>query len=389
MTGWPRIIVHADMDAFYAAIEQRDHPELRGKPILVGADSPRSVVTTASYEARPYGVGSAMPMAKAKRLCPQAIVVPPRMEVYAQVSETIMGIFGDFSPAVEALSLDEAFIDMTGAEKLFGPPERMGRAIKDKVYAATSLRVSVGVAPSKYVAKVASDIGKPDGLVVVTPDKVTAFLHPLPIKRLWGVGPKASERLTALGLATIADVAHTDREVLRRALGALGDHIAELAAGHDPREVIPDRDSKSIGAEQTLERDITGSAAIAAHLLHSADRVAHRLRKQGLKARGVRVKLKSFDFRISTRQAQLPRPTDSADELFAAAKALLEEHDLDVPVRLVGLSTYDFAETEAPEQGELFGGAERARRGQLDKTLDAVWEKFGHGALKRGSDLDD
>ncbi|HSI03505.1 MAG TPA: DNA polymerase IV, partial [Myxococcota bacterium] len=257
MTTWPRIILHADMDAFYAAIEQRDRPELRGKPILVGGASGRSVVTTASYEARPFGVGSAMPMAKARRLCPQAIIIEPRHAHYSAVSEEIMAVFADFSPAVEALSLDEAFIDMTGAERLFGPPERMARALKDKVFAKTRLRVSVGVAPSKYVAKVASDFGKPDGLLVVPPEEVLSFLHPLPVKRLWGVGPKAAEELQARGLMTIGDVARTDREVLTRAFGALGDHIAELAAGYDPRDVVPDRDNKSVGAEHTLERDIT------------------------------------------------------------------------------------------------------------------------------------
>ena len=389
MTSWPRIIIHADMDAFYAAIEQRDRPELRGKPVLVGGASGRSVVTTASYEARPYGVGSAMPMAKARRLCPHAIIVEPRHGHYAAVSEEIMAVFADFSPAVEALSLDEAFIDMTGAERLFGPPERMARALKDKVFEKTQLRVSVGVAPSKYVAKVASDVGKPDGLLVVPPDGVLGFLHPLPVKRLWGVGPKAAEELQARGLMTIGDVARTDREVLNRAFGALGDHIAELAAGYDPREVIPDRDSKSVGAEQTLERDVAGLKAISPYLLHSADRIAHRLRKSGLKARGVRVKLKTFDFRINTRQARLERPTDSADALFEAAKQLLPAFDLDVPVRLVGLATYDFVDAAAPEQTELFGGTERKRRGNLDKTLDAVWEKFGAGALKRASDLDE
>ncbi len=389
MNRWPRVILHADMDAFYAAIEQRDRPELRGKPILVGGATGRSVVTTASYEARPFGVGSAMPMATARRLCPQAVIVEPRHAHYAAVSEEIMAVFADFSPTVEALSLDEAFIDMTGAERLFGPPERMARALKEKVYAKTRLRVSVGAAPSKYVAKVASDVGKPDGLVVVPPDEVLRFLHPLPVKRLWGVGPKAAEELRARGLATIGDVARTDREVLTRAFGALGDHIAELAAGYDPRDVIPDRDNKSVGAEQTLERDVAGAKDITPYLLHSADRIAHRLRATGIKARGVRVKLKTFDFQINTRQARLERPTDSADALFAAAKKLLPAFDLEVPVRLVGLATYDFVDGTAPEQGELFGGAERQKRGNLDKTLDAVWEKFGRAALKRASDVDE
>lgn len=386
--SWPRIVIHADMDAFYAAIEQRDRPELRGKPLLIGGLSGRSVVSTASYEARPFGVGSAMAMATARRLCPQAIVVEPRHAHYSAVSAEIMEVFHDFSPTVEALSLDEAFIDMTGAERLFGPPEKMARALKDKVFAKTQLRVSVGVAPTKYCAKVASDYGKPDGLLVIPPEKVIAFLHPLPVKRLWGVGKKAEETLKSLGLSTIADVANIDRDVLVRRFGAWGEHIAELANGRDPREVVGDRENKSVGAEHTLEKDIVGAKAITPHLLHSADRIAHRLRQAGIKARGIRVKLKTFDFHILTRQARLPRPTDSADALFEAAKELLPQFDLEIPVRLVGLATYDFAEASAPEQGELFGRQERKTRSNLDKTLDAVWEKFGHGALKRASDVD-
>ena len=384
---WDRIILHADMDAFYAAVEQLDHPELRGKPILVGHPGGRGVVTTASYEARPFGVGSAMPMSKARRLCPQAIVVPPRFDRYSEISAQIMEVFGNFSPSVEALSLDEAFLDMTGAERLFGPPERMARALKDAVFDAVQLRVSVGAGPSKYVAKVASDFGKPDGLLVVPPDEVLTFLHPLPVERLWGVGPKTYERLQAMGLNTIADVARMDRRALVQALGSLGEHIAALAAGYDPRVVVPDRDSKSVGAEQTFEDDIVGRRAIEPHLLSAADRVAHRLRKSGMKARGLRVKLKSFDFRTSTRQTTLDRPTDSADALCAAAKALLNEFDLGIPVRLAGLAGFDLVSADAPEQRELFGNAERAKRAKLDQTLDAVWEKFGAGALKRGDDL--
>lgn len=384
---WERIILHADMDAFYAAVEQLDNPALRGKPILVGHDGGRGVVSTASYEARPYGVGSAMPMSKAKRLCPQAIIVPPRFDRYNEISDQVMEIFGNFSPRVEALSLDEAFLDMTGAERLFGPPERMARALKDKVFERTKLRVSVGAAPTKYVAKVASDFGKPDGLLVVPPDEVLRFLHPLPVKRLWGVGPKTQERLTALGLNTIADVARMPRDVLVRSLGSLGEHISALAAGIDPRGVESERESKSVGAEHTLSDDICGRKEIEPHLLSAADRVAHRLRKSGIKARGLRVKLKSFDFRLSTRQVMLDRPTDSADAFYAAARAILDEFDLDVPVRLVGLAGFDLVSAEAPEQQELFGGAERAKRAKLDRTLDAVWEKFGAGALKRGDDL--
>jgi len=223
--NWPRIIVHADMDAFYAAIEQHDRPELRGKPLLIGGDSPRSVVSTASYEARPFGVGSAMPMVVAKRKCPQALIIAPRMHRYVEVSRQIMEVFDTFSPRVEALSLDEAFLDMSGAERLFGAPIDMARAIKAAVRDRTGLCVSVGVAASKYVAKVASDIKKPDGLCVVQPQDTLTFLHPLPVSRLWGVGKRAEEQLGVLGLATIGDVARSDPTWLRGVLGSMGDHI--------------------------------------------------------------------------------------------------------------------------------------------------------------------
>lgn len=385
---WPRIILHADMDAFFAAVEQLDDPALRGKPLLVGHPGKRSVVTTASYEARPYGVGSAMPMARARCMCPQAIVVPPRFSRYAEVSQRVFEVFASFSPLVEPLSLDEAFLDMTGAERLFGPPEVMGRLVRERVREATGgLTVSVGIAVTKFVAKVASDVRKPDGLTLVPAEATRAFLAPLPISRLWGVGPRTLPALQALGLRTIGDVARYDPSVLRARLGALGEHIARLAVGDDPREVVPERDSKSIGSEETLEEDISGEQAIKPHLLRAADHIARRLRRDGLEACGVRVKLKTFDFRIMTRQRRLPRPSSTADELYAAALELLPQFDLDVPVRLVGLAGFELVSSAAPRQQELFGGEERRRRAQLDKAMDAVRVRFGDAALRRASEL--
>jgi DNA polymerase IV len=249
---WPRTILHADMDAFYAAVEQHDRPELRGRPILVGHPGPRSVVTTASYEARPFGVGSAMPMAEARRRCPQAIVVPPRFTRYEAVSRQVRAVFDAFSPVVEPLSLDEAFLDLTGSEGLLGPPGKIAGDLKAAVREATGLTVSVGAAPSKYVAKVASDVGKPDGLVVVAPSEVRAFLAPLPIRRLWGAGPKTAVRLEAMGLATLGEVASCEPGRLEAALGSLGPHLWRLARGEDERPVIAEREASSIGYERTL-----------------------------------------------------------------------------------------------------------------------------------------
>ncbi len=394
-SGWPRIILHADMDAFFAAVEQLDRPELRGKALLIGGTGARGVVSTASYEARPYGVGSAMPMAAARRRCPHAIVLPPRFERYRAVSRVVMHTLGAFSPLVEPLSVDEAFVDMTGCEALFGAPRAMGESIRRAVFEATGLTVSVGVSTTKYVAKVASDRGKPDGLTVVGPAEVTRFLHPLPIDRLWGVGPRTRERLEARGIATIGDVAATPLDALERRLGALGAHVHALAHGRDPREVVPEREAKSIGSENTLDTDVAGEAAIRPWLLRAADAVARRLRDEGLAARGVRVKLRTTDFRLHTRQTLLASATLATRPIVEAAEALLREFDLGRAVRLVGVAAFDFHEGSSGggggggegEQLDLFDAPTHAHDERLDRTVDAVRKRFGNGALMRARNL--
>jgi len=384
---WPRVIFHADMDAFYAAIEQLDHPELRGRPLLVGGPTRRGVVATASYEARPFGVHSAMPMAVARRRCPQALVVPPNFERYQDVSAIVMEVFGRFSPRVEPLSLDEAFLDMTGAEGLFGPPEQAGRRLKDEVRAATGgLTVSVGIATVKFVAKVASDLRKPDGLTIVPPGTEREFLRPLPVSRLWGVGPRTVPLLERLGLRTIGDVARADRTQLVRRLGALGEHLHRLAWADDPREVEPDRERKSLGAEVTLEQDVVGAAQLRPHLRHAAERVARGLRDERLVAAGVRVKLKTADFRLLTRQTLVSPPTDAATVLERTAFELLEQFDLDLPMRLVGLAAYQLAPDAEAGQRPLFPDEQRERRRRLDRVLDALHDKFGEDVVRRGAD---
>jgi DNA polymerase IV len=382
---WPRVIAHADMDAFYASIEQLDDPTLRGRPLLIGPNSSRGVVLTASYEARPFGVGSAMPMARARRLCPEALIVPPRFERYSQVSAAVMKLFGDFSPDVEPLSLDEAFLDMTGSERLFGSPATMGRKLKDTVREATGLTVSVGVSGTKYVAKVASGFRKPDGLTVVEPREARAWLAPLAVANLWGAGPKTAARLKALGFRTIGDVAECDPKRLQD-LGVLGLRFYSLARGEDFRTVERDRIARSLSCERTLNEDIAARPEIEAHLRASADTVARRLRRHDLCAAGVRVKLKRTDFRILTRQRALSAPTDVAAELFAAAGSLLDEIGSAGPFRLVGLAAYGLsASAQRAQLGLPIESSKRAR--DLETTLDRVAARFGAGAVQRAADL--
>jgi len=388
---WPRIIVHADMDAFYAAVEQRDHPELRGRPVLVGGSGRRSVVSTASYEARPYGCHSAMPMAAARRLCPDAVVIPPDFERYHAASNAVMAVFESYSPCVEPLSLDEAFLDMTGAEGLFGSPGEMARRIKRDVREATKgLTVSVGVATTKFVAKVASDFRKPDGFTVVPGDRVHEFLWPLPVSRLWGVGPKTCQSLEQIGLRRIGDVARAKEGMLVRRFGETGTHIHRLAWGVDDREVETDREAKSIGAECTLEEDITGEAAIRPHIKRNVERVARQLRREGLVASGVRVKLKTSGFRLLTRQGRVQPPTDSERDLERTASALLHQFDLTLPMRLVGIAAFNLGPVSGRQrQGELFEDERREQTRALERLVDAIRERFGDGAVTWGADEDE
>ena len=383
MTRWTRIIAHADMDAFYAAVEQRDNPELRGKPILIGPNSHRGVVLTASYEARPYGVGSAMPVAEARRRCPHAIMVPPNFERYQAVSRQIMDVFADFSPHVEAISLDEAFLDMTGAEHFFGEAASMGHKIKDAVYEATQLHISVGVSGTKYVAKVASAHDKPNGLTVVPPDEAAAWLAPLPVDRLWGVGKKTAPRLQAMGFYTIGDVAGMD-PATRQRLGSMGEHFYQLAQGQDPRRVSRGRAAKSIGSDRTLNNDVRTPEEITLHLRRSAERIGRRLRTKSYVARGVRVRLKSTDFKLHTRQLTLAEPTDTAQELLTAGTRLMQPLLPYGPFRLVGMAAFDLSWQGEQNQLDLFqDGTQR----NLEAVMDQLTEKFGPDTVVRAKDM--
>jgi DNA polymerase-4 len=387
--GWPRVIVHADMDAFYAAVEQLDDPRLRGRPVLIGPNTARGVVLTASYEARPAGVGSAMPMQRARRLCPEAVVVPPRFDRYQQISKIVMATLADFSPLIEPLSLDEAFVDMTGARLLFGSPQAIGERMKAAVKEATKgLTCSVGISATRYVAKVASGYRKPDGLTVVPQDGAREWLAPLPVSWLWGAGAKTTERLNALGFVTIGDVARADPLAVERALGSIGRRFTALANALDSREVVSSRAAGSVGSERTLSADISDRREILVHLRASADEVAKRLRRQGLVAGGVQIKLKRTDFRVLTRQVALPVKTDVGAELFAAAAQLLASVSERGPFRLVGLAARGLSGRPAESFAQLdLESPARDRTRRLETTIDRVAERFGSSAVRRAGDL--
>ena len=353
-TAWGRVIVHADMDAFFAAVEELDEPGLRGRPMVVGGASARSVVATANYAARRFGIGSAMPMARARRRCRDLIIRPPRFERYRAISRLVMAVFRELTPIIEPLSLDEAFLDVTHRAHAFPSPEALGHHLRARVKAATGgLTVSVGVASTKFVAKVGSDFQKPDGLTVVAPHEAREFLAPQPVSRLWGAGPKTVARLTALGFTTIGDVARAEPEALA-SLGKAGRVFWRLARAEDRREVVTSRERKSVGYERTLSDDIVGAAAIIPYLEEAADEVSRRLAKGEKRAGGVRVKLKTARFRLTTRQVQLPSATRDPGRLLAAARLLLTEFELAEPVRLVGLSTFALRTEDDRGQLDLF-----------------------------------
>jgi DNA polymerase-4 len=371
-----KTILHVDMDAFYASVEQRDDPALRGKPVIVGGRSRRGVVLAASYEVRPYGVRSAMPMAEALRRAPLAIVVPPRRDRYEQASHAAFGIFRRYTPLVEPLSLDEAFLDVTASRSLFGDGEAIARAIKRDVAAELGLTASAGVAPCKFAAKVASDLRKPDGLVVIPEGGVGAFLAPLPVERMWGIGPKTAPRMRALGYATLGDLARAGEDVLEKALGSWGLHVARLARGEDARDVDPRGAAQSIGAEATYETDLTAVDAIGDTLLDHASRVARRLVREGLCARTVTVKIKYADFAICTRRATLSSPVQDTDAIHQAALGLLARIPLDkARVRLTGVSVGGLMASQ--EQPLLFPDRQAAKRRTVEEVAVRIAERFG------------
>jgi len=382
-TSGERSILHADLDAFFAAVEQLHDPSLRGKPVIVGGLGGRGVVAAASYEARQYGVHSAMPMARARRACPHGIFRPPRFEAYQEASGQVMEVFRSVTPLVEPLGFDEAFLDVSGVRRLHGPPERIGGMLRARVRQETGLVVSVGGASTKHVAKLASQEAKPDGLLVLASGEELAFLHALPVGRLWGVGPSMLHRLERFAVRTVGDLAALPEETLQRALGhAAGSHLHALAHNRDVRSVEPEHETKSIGHEETFATDRVELADLEVEVVRYSEMVASRLRRAGRRARTVVLKVRFGDFRTITRSRTLEHPSDHAATIAAAARASLRSVDVAPGVRLLGVSGRNLVEA-GPEQGvlDLVGEGERAPERALDRTLDAVRDRFGTDAL--------
>jgi DNA polymerase-4 len=376
-----RSILHLDMDAFFAAVEQRDKPELRGKPVLIGHDGPRGVVATASYEARPFGCHSAQPMVTAKRLCPHAIVLPVRGERYQEVSEQMFAIMEEFSPAIEPLSIDEAFLDLTGTERLLGRPEDAAGRLRQRIKSELDLTASVGVSFNKFLAKLGSDMHKPDGLTIIRPEDVDSILPPLPVTKLFGIGKATGARLAKIGIKTVGDLRHQPIEWLQQQLGSEAQWYLNLAHGIDDRPVTPDREAKSIGHEQTFEVDVADADEVRRVLFVQVEQVARRLRKHGLRARGIALKIRFGDFETISRSATLAGPTDVTMELWSAARGLFDKWPFR-PVRLIGMTAERL--TAGGNPMTLFPDPEKERQKKLDSVTDRINAKYGNRTIKRG-----
>ena len=382
-----RAILHVDMDAFYASVEQLDNPELRGKPVIVGGDGNRGVVAAASYEVRAYGVHSAMPTREAMRRCPHAICVRPRFDRYKSISKTVFDIFHEFTPLVEGLSLDEAFLDVTASQAALGPAPEIARSIRHRIRERTGLTASVGVAPNKLVAKIASDLRKPDALVVVTPEEVTEVLDPLSVRKLFGIGNKTAPHLEGMGIRTFRDLRLAPDAKLRALFGNHVITIKARASGIDERPVIADWDEKQISAEETFDNDITDRTRLHAELARLTDRMATRLRAGGWLAGRVTVKIRRKDFKTYTRQCAVKPATQETRPLAAAAAQLLDSWLKEQPqaaIRLLGVGGGDLTEAS---QLDLFAAPESRRNQHLDQAIDDIRSRFGSDALARASSL--
>ena len=370
-----RAIIHIDMDAFFASVEQHDQPQYKNLPVMVGGTGGRGVVAAASYEVRKYGVFSAMPMARARRLCPQAVVLPVRMSRYREVSAEVFRIFREVTPEVEGLSLDEAFLDVTGSLALFGSIETIGANLRSEILRHTGLHASVGMAHNKYIAKLASDAGKPKGFVHVPADGVRAFLDPMPVSRIWGIGKQTLPKIQKLGILTIGQLRKADPSVLIRALGKRTEHFLALARGDDVREVVASRPDKSLSREVTFDQDISKPRELLAELQRQVESVSGRLRSQGLVARTIQIKVRDQHFRTATRSRSLAAPTASTEVVFKQARGLLKtwlrEH-LNTPVRLLGVAVTGLENSDARGIGYDSAGQKA-----LDNTLDEIKRRYG------------
>ncbi len=373
------------MDAFFAAIEVLDNPSLKGKPLIVGGSTNRGVVSTASYEARGFGVTSAMPIFKAKEKCPQGIFLPVKMERYKEVSIKIMHILKDFTPLVEPVSIDEAYLDITGSENLLGSPEEIARHIKDRIGKETGLTCSIGIAPNKFLAKVASDMHKPDGLTIISADEVDTFLAGLPVEKIPGVGKRAVEGLRLYGIKRVGDLKRFSKEQLTGWFGRFGSRLHELANGRDDSEVAPEREIKSLSSEETLQSDTEDLTCLKDLVASHADKVAWRLRREGLKGRTITLKIKFDDFSEISKSRTIDYSTDSTKVISDSAIQLLSNHPLKRKVRLIGVAVSKLKESRDGYQLDLFRDWHAQEKQQrIDETMDEIKRRFGKKMIKKG-----
>lgn len=382
-----RTILHIDMDAFFAAVEVLHRPELKGKPVIVGGTTNRGVVSTASYEARTFGIHSAMPIFQAREKCPGGIFLPVNMARYKEMSESVMKILEDFTPLVETVSIDEAYLDITGMEDLLGNPEQIALRIKERIYNETRLTCSIGIAPNKFLAKVASDMHKPDGLTIIQADEVDTFLAKLPVERIPGVGKSTVEALKRYGIKTAGEIKAFSMDQLIKRFGKFGLRLHDLSQGHDSSAVVPLRDIKSISAEETLSSNTSDLSLLSKKLNDHADNVAGRLRNHGLKGKTITIKIKFSDFTAVTKAQTIASATDSSKMIFYNAIQLLADQPLKKKVRLIGVEVSNLLKDSEDAQMSLFPvGPDEERERKLDKAIDEIREKFGRKVIKRGGE---
>jgi DNA polymerase IV len=379
------VILHVDMDAFFASVEQLDHPELKGKCVIVGGISGRGVVSAANYEARKFGVHSAMPMFQARQKCPQAVFLKPRHKRYSEISSIVMSVLESFSPLVEQVSIDEAFVDIAGCESMYGSPPEMGAKIKQKIFDTVQLTCSVGIAPLKFIAKIASDLDKPDGLTYISLRHVESFIHDLPVRKVPGVGAHTGKQLERLGINKLGDVKQYTEKQIVETLGKYGVRLYELASGIDRSAVHPDRPVKSVSSEETLSVDTPDKNLLKKYLLKHAEDVGQELRSQEIKAMTVTLKIKFSDFTQKSRQIKMDQYTDATEIIYQTASRLLDDFPLNKKVRLIGVGASDFFSADRPVQLSLFPQSKNSRFKweKLDRAVDAISEKFGRDIIQK------
>jgi DNA polymerase-4 len=381
------MILHIDMDAFFASVEQLDDPRLKNKCVIVGGTSNRGVVSAASYEARQFGIHSAMPIYQARQKCPHGSFVPPRMGRYKEVSKKVMALLRDFSPLVEPVSIDEAYLDITGCRRLFGEPREIAWAIKRKIKETVHLTCSVGVAPNKFLAKIASDVQKPDGLTLILPDQVAAFIDSLPVKKVPGVGKKMLHQLELLGIRTLGDVQRLPEKSLIKHLGKFGKRLRALSSGSDDSRVTPHAPHKSISSERTLAADTRDAELLKRYLLRQSGEVARQLRQAGVRAKTITIKIKDEDFKTITRRTSIAVPTQSSKTIYRHAARLMADYKTTRKIRLVGVGTSGFTPVSASVQMGLFDTHENTADNweKIDTTLDSIGKKFGRDVVGRAT----